>query len=111
MEVLERYGDRIAYWRSEPDRGIYDAMNKGLRHAQGDIAGFLNADDEYFDEGSLEAIAEVFSDFSFIRGEACIKLLQPSFPRLFIHVGDNILGKIQHAVKVPAGHVQQSSQY
>jgi glycosyltransferase involved in cell wall biosynthesis len=42
---------------SEPDRGLYDAMNKGLRGFDGDAVGFLNADDRFHDSGSLAAIA------------------------------------------------------
>ncbi|MDV7390150.1 glycosyltransferase, partial [Arthrospira platensis SPKY1] len=47
LELLATYGGRIARVISEPDQGIYDAMNKGIRAATGDIIGMLNADDVY----------------------------------------------------------------
>jgi glycosyltransferase len=47
---------------SEPDRGIYDAMNKGLRLCTGDIVGILNADDWYADDRVLERVAKAFED-------------------------------------------------
>jgi glycosyltransferase len=53
---------------SEPDQGIYDAMNKGIRLASGDIIGTLNADDYYADERVLARVTEVMSD---TRIDAC----------------------------------------
>jgi glycosyltransferase involved in cell wall biosynthesis len=45
LAVVRRYADRLAHWRSEPDRGISDAFNKGVAAARGDCIGLLNADD------------------------------------------------------------------
>lgn len=62
LEVLRRHQDKIAKLVSEPDRGIFDAMNKGLRLATGDVVGFLNADDVYADTAVFHTVAEVFAD-------------------------------------------------
>jgi glycosyltransferase involved in cell wall biosynthesis len=48
-------------WVSEPDNGLYDAMNKGIRMAAGDIVGILNSDDVFFDFESLEKIIDLFN--------------------------------------------------
>lgn len=62
LEIIQRHRVRIATLISEPDRGIYDAMNKGIAAATGDIVGMLNADDIYVDAHVLEKIARAFSD-------------------------------------------------
>ena len=62
LEIVERYRHKLATIVSEPDRGIYDAMNKGLLLATGDIVGFLNADDLYAEADVLSDIAARFQD-------------------------------------------------
>lgn len=62
MEILEGYKDRISTLVSEPDDGIYDGMNKGIRHSTGDVVGILNADDRYADELVLRDVLETLSD-------------------------------------------------
>ena len=53
-ELIEQYSDYISYWVSEPDKGIYNAMNKGIRIAKGDYLQFLNSGDWLCDETALE---------------------------------------------------------
>jgi len=60
-EAVRLHGAHVSKFLSEPDIGIYDAMNKGLRLATGDIIGFLNADDYYADSGVLERVVETMS--------------------------------------------------
>lgn len=47
LRIAEEHLDHFAMVVSEPDQGVYDAMNKGIQHATGDIVGILNADDYY----------------------------------------------------------------
>ena len=47
---------------SEPDKGVYDAFNKGIKLATGNIIGFLNADDTFYDENSIQDIVNAFSN-------------------------------------------------
>ncbi len=60
LEVIERYRNGISKIVSEPDDGIYDALNKGIRLATGDIIGFLHADDFYAHDKVIERVVEVF---------------------------------------------------
>lgn len=71
VAIVSREGDHIAKFVSEPDRGIYDAMNKGLALATGDVIGFLNSDDMFFDSKSAAIIAAAFesSDVDAIFGD------------------------------------------
>jgi glycosyltransferase involved in cell wall biosynthesis len=47
---------------SEPDKGVYDAFNKGIKLATGDVIGFLNADDTFYNENSIQDIVDAFSN-------------------------------------------------
>ena len=58
LSILESYQNHLAHVVSEPDKGIYDAMNKGLDRATGDIVCFLNADDQYASSHVLSRVAE-----------------------------------------------------
>ncbi|HFA48650.1 MAG TPA: glycosyltransferase [Bacteroidetes bacterium] len=73
QEIVERYKDGLANVIIEPDYGIYDAMNKGIRSATGDIIGFLNADDCYVSDNVLAKVAEAFSntDTDSVYGDLC----------------------------------------
>lgn len=53
-ELIEQYAEHFAYWVSEPDKGIYNAMNKGIRVAKGDYLQFLNSGDWLYDETALD---------------------------------------------------------
>lgn len=57
-DIISSYEDIINKWVSEPDEGLYDAMNKGLRMASGDFIGFLNGDDCFASQDALESVAE-----------------------------------------------------
>lgn len=61
-DILEKYGNKISYWISEPDQGVYDAFNKGVKLATGDYIQFLGADDCLCDKKVLSAIAEELTD-------------------------------------------------
>jgi len=62
LSILESYRPRLGKLISEPDDGIYDALNKGIRHATGDVIGFLHADDLFENDGVLGKVAAAFAD-------------------------------------------------
>ena len=62
VEMVLSYSNSNISLFSEPDKGIYDAMNKGISKAMGDIIGFLNSDDIYADTKVLAKVANAFKD-------------------------------------------------
>lgn len=54
LELIEQNADHFVYWVSEPDKGVYNAMNKGMAQAKGDYLLFMNSGDWFYNETSLE---------------------------------------------------------
>ncbi|WP_207535785.1 glycosyltransferase family 2 protein [Desertivirga arenae] len=72
IEILKENSDRIAFWNSEPDTGIYDAMNKAIQKASGDWILFLGADDELLD-GFSDMAARLKEPHSIYYGNVIFK--------------------------------------
>ncbi len=62
LNIIKKYEDKITYWISEPDDGIYDAMNKGILKATGEWIHLLNSDDYYYDKNVLEKVSQRLND-------------------------------------------------
>lgn len=71
QDIVREYADLLGAWVSEPDRGIYDAMNKALRMVSGDIVFFLNAGDRFLDRHVLADVVDAFkqSDAHLVFGD------------------------------------------
>ena len=82
VDIIKKYADRIAYWVSEPDKGIYDAMNKGIDKATGEWINFMNCGDGFVADHTLYDVfkysyddSDVIFGNSFIEDEGiCIEL-------------------------------------
>ena len=57
LAIIKKHEDKISKWISEPDKGLYDAMNKGIAMATGDLIGILNSDDTFYSTTVIEEIA------------------------------------------------------
>ena len=78
LDIIKSYHGKINHWISEPDNGIYDALNKGIRMATGDVVGIINSDDYFHRSDAIEKVAEclkenkaesVFADIIFVQRE------------------------------------------
>ena len=86
IAVIERYRSRIASFVSEKDKGMYDALNKGIQMATGDVIGILHADDVFADETILQQVADtmqaqphidcVYGDVGFVKEEQPDRLVR-----------------------------------
>ncbi len=56
LNIIKQYPNVVSKWISEPDKGLYDAMNKGIDMATGDYIGIVNADDTFYDENTISKV-------------------------------------------------------
>lgn len=74
LDVIKKCEERIDRWISEPDRGISDAFNKGIRESTGDIIGFMNSQDYYYTNDVVEKVVTTFEQnpgVSIVYGKTC----------------------------------------
>ena len=73
VDIIKKYESRISLWISEPDMGIYDAMNKGIDLANGTWVNFMNSGDRFFDDSIVESVfinADNYDQCDLIYGDA-----------------------------------------
>lgn len=83
VDVINKYSDKIDYWVSEPDNGIYNAMNKGIQQAHGEYLLFLNSGDELLRPESLSSIKDILMEEDIIYTNLIIKDSQSEYVRKY----------------------------
>lgn len=98
LDIIRKYESQVSAWISEPDKGMYDAINKGFHRGTGDIYAWINSDDTYL-PGALKAAVEVFnkhSDVQWISGSTVYtdeeSVLVGEHPLLMYHQNDIKIG-------------------
>lgn len=72
IDMINKYRDKITFFVSEPDNGIYDAMNKGIKAATGKWINFMNAGDEFVDKNVLSDIAPQMDNADIVYGDTML---------------------------------------
>lgn len=94
MQIVRSSGERLGYCFSEPDSGIYNAMNKGIARSKGDVLFFLNSDDALMDGGVLADIAGVFAanpELEMVFGDVVYDYGRTRILRTFAHIDTQTL--------------------
>jgi glycosyltransferase involved in cell wall biosynthesis len=88
LDIIHQYGDAVTICVSEPDDGLYDAMNKGLMHAKGDFVHFLNADDRYYDKDTLRTLMPKLdarkvchAQIVYVEASGCLRVIGEPYSR------------------------------
>lgn len=81
IEILKNTNNPLVHWTSEPDKGIYDAMNKGISRSSGEWLYFLGADDRFYDNKVLENVfrQQENADIDFLYGDVYSVQLQKNY--------------------------------
>ncbi len=119
VEIIQRHSSQFAFWTSEPDKGQYDAINKGFAHTSGEIMGWLNSDDLHA-PWTLSVVGEIFAIFPEVewlttafplrwdaQGRAVSCTYRQGFSRASILAGDTFTG-VEGCV---IGPIQQESTF
>ncbi len=97
VKIIKSYSADVAYWVSEEDGGICDAMNKGIRNASGDYVIFIHSDDFFLDNNTVTEMV------SFLSKNAGIAMFQVLYGKSRQVIGVNRFD-IQIRIKIPACH-------
>jgi len=97
-ELIEQYQQHFAYWCSEPDKGVYNAMNKGIGRARGEYLNFMNSGDIFYSKDTLEEVFArnilnadmIYGDWVRIEKENIVLMKAPNKVSLEFFYTDNI---------------------
>ncbi|WP_321437515.1 glycosyltransferase family 2 protein [uncultured Bacteroides sp.] len=69
VDIIKKFSNQISYWVSEPDNGIYNAMNKGIQKARGEYLNFMNSGDVFYNFDTLKSIVKIGMNSDIVLGD------------------------------------------
>ena len=103
VEIIKEYADKITYWVSEPDKGIYNGMNKGIKVAKGEYCQFLNSGDYLVFENTLSEVFTNFPEKDIVYGNILINNTVKTYPK-YLDFAHFLKDSIPH----PASFIKKS---
>jgi glycosyltransferase involved in cell wall biosynthesis len=85
QDIIRRYESQLSYWQSEPDSGMYDALQKGFARSTGEIMGYLNSDDLHLPH-TLATVNQIFTDLPEVQWISSIRPLIVNSEGMFVDV-------------------------
>ena len=97
VEIIRKYQDKIAEFVSEPDGGVYNAINKGIKLATGDIIGLIHSDDKLYETSTISRVVEMFnySDADLVYANGVYSTVKGTIRRVW-YSGQYERGKVQY---------------
>ncbi len=99
-DIIGKYGGTVAKWVSEPDRGIYDAMNKGIKMSSGEIIGIVNSDDWYERDTVERVVREALEHPEYDVFHGNLMMCSPEGEKIFLYKPDPGFKNIWHDMTI-----------
>lgn len=100
VDIIKQYADKINYWVSEPDKGIYNAMNKGIKQAKGEYLIFINSGDILYRNTILEEVFSKPTHADWIYGD--LELVYPNGDKVIQHMPETV--SVEHILADTISH-------
>ncbi len=101
-EIIKKYASKITYWSSEPDSGIYNGMNKGIKQAKGEYCLFLNSGDNFVENNSIKKAFSTNFNENVVYGNIIVNLNVIKYPNKL-----DLLHFIQNSLPHPASFIKR----
>lgn len=114
IDIIKKYHDKLSFWISEPDKGIYDAMNKSIDRLSGLWVNFMNAGDHFYSDNAIEDIfggEQDYSQYAVVYGDAEYRLKTFSYIRPAYDVDRDHFMPFSHQASFVRSDIAKKNQF